>query len=95
MFPARHKNKLVLRADGPFELFGHINDNEHKVDLPWELRSFGYVQRSQFEPIWEDEYLHDLRLNPLKQAEDQPNMYKLSPLGQRSSSNQVQVQGTN
>ena len=34
VFPARSKNKLMSRADGPFEVLERIDDNAYKVDLP-------------------------------------------------------------
>ena len=33
-FPTKRKNKLMPRADGPFEVLERINDNAYKVDLP-------------------------------------------------------------
>ena len=33
-FPSKRKNKLMPRADGPFEVLERINDNAYKVDLP-------------------------------------------------------------
>ena len=33
-FPSKRKNKLMLRAKGPFEVLERVNDNAYKVDLP-------------------------------------------------------------
>jgi len=32
-FPFKRKNKLMTRADGPFEVLERINENTYKVDL--------------------------------------------------------------
>jgi len=41
-FPSERKRKLMLRADGPFEVLERINDNAYKINLPgtMEFRHF-------------------------------------------------------
>ena len=36
-FPSKRKNKLMPRADSPFEVLERINDNAYKVDLPGDV----------------------------------------------------------
>ena len=31
LFPSKKKSKLMLRADGPFEVLERVNDNAYKV----------------------------------------------------------------
>jgi transposase len=33
-FPEQRKSKLMPRGDGSFRVFGKINDNAYKIDLP-------------------------------------------------------------
>jgi len=33
-FPSERKNKLMVRADGPFKVLERIIDNAYKFDLP-------------------------------------------------------------
>ena len=33
-FPNEHKSKLLPRADGPFKVLAHYNNNAYKIDLP-------------------------------------------------------------
>ena len=86
----------MQRTDCPFKVLQHINDNAYKVDLPKNYgvsATFNVADLSLYE---EDDYLYDLRSNPIKQGEDarnQPSMSRTSPPCQGSESNQVQVQG--
>ena len=33
-FPSKHKNNLMPRAEGPFEVLGKVNQNAYKANLP-------------------------------------------------------------
>jgi hypothetical protein len=33
-FPNEHKSKLLPRADGPFKVLAHYNNNAYKIDIP-------------------------------------------------------------
>jgi len=79
-----HKNKLMPRADGPFEILECMNNNAYKVDLPGDYgvsAAFNVADLSLYE---EDEYLYDLRSNHVKQGEDDGNQSDISQ--SRSSS---------
>ena len=94
-FPVRCKNKLLLRANGPFKILEHIKDNAFKVDLPRDYGVSATFNVADFSPYEEDHYLYDLRSNPVKQGEDggnQPDMSHISPPSQGSLRNEVQVQ---
>jgi len=69
-FPSERKNKLIPRADGPFEVIERINDNAYKVDLPGNYgvsTTFNVADLSPFHP---DDSQTDLRLKSFQQGED-------------------------
>jgi len=57
----------MSRADGPFEVLEHINDNAYKVDLPRDYGVSSMFNVADLSPYEEDNYLYDLRSNPIKQ----------------------------
>ena len=64
--------------------------------LPGDYRVSATFSVADLSPYEEDDYLYDLRSNPIKQGEDdenQPVMSQTSPPSQGSSSNQVLVHG--
>lgn len=36
-FPSERKSKLLPRADGPFKVLAHYNNNAYKIDLPRDM----------------------------------------------------------
>ena len=56
-FPSRRKNKLMLRADGPFEVLEIINDNAYKVDLPGDYGVSATFNVADFSAYQADDYL--------------------------------------
>jgi len=68
-FPTKCKNKLMLRAYGPFEVMGHVNDNAYKVDLPRHYGLSSTFNIADLSPYLDD-YLSNLRSNFFKQGED-------------------------
>ena len=84
----------MLRADSPFEILERITDNAYKVDLPGDYGVSTTFNVADLIPYEEDDYLYDLKSNPVKQGEDdrnQTNMSSTSPPSQGNSSNQGQV----
>jgi len=58
------------RADGPFEILDHINDNAYKVNLPGDYgvsATFNVADLSRYN---DDNYLEDLRANSLSHGEN-------------------------
>jgi len=52
-FPSKRKNKLMPRAEGPFEVLEKVNDNAYKVDLPGDFRvlaTFNVTDLSSYVP---------------------------------------------
>jgi len=71
-FPSKRKNKLMPRADGPFEVHERINDNAYKVDLPSDC-DYGVPATfniSDLNAYQADDYLADLRIKSSQQGED-------------------------
>ena len=56
-------NKLMPRADGPFEVFEHLNDNAYKVDLLGDYGVSTTFNVGDFSPYLDDGYLTYLRAN--------------------------------
>jgi len=69
-FPSKRKNKLMPRANGPFEVFERINDNAYKVDLPGDYRLSVTFNVADLQAYHEDDYLADLRIKSSQQGED-------------------------
>ncbi|MDP1086273.1 hypothetical protein Q6245_28300, partial [Klebsiella pneumoniae] len=65
-FPDKRKNKLMPRAEGPFEILEKIGPNAYKVDLPGEYGVHGTFNVGDLSPYHEDledEEGEDLRAN--------------------------------
>ena len=58
------------RADGPFEILEHINDNAYKVDLSSDYGVSTTFSIPDLSPYLDDNYLKDLRANSLSQGEN-------------------------
>ena len=75
-FPTKRKNKLMPRADGPFEVLERINDNAYKVKLPGDYGVSATFNVADLHPYEEDDHLANFRANSLQQGEDdgEPSM---------------------
>jgi len=69
-FPSNKRNKLMLRADGPFEVLECINDNAYRVDLPSDYRVSATFNVADLKAYQDDDYLADLRIKSSQQRED-------------------------
>ena len=70
IFPSERKNKLMPRADGPFEVLEHINDNAYRVDLPGDHGVSATFNVADLKAYHEDDHLADLRIKSSQQGED-------------------------
>jgi len=69
-FPSKKKNKLMPRADGPFEVLECINDNAYKVDLPGDYGVSTTFNVADLKAYQNDDYLADLRSKYSQQGGD-------------------------
>jgi len=69
-FPSKRKNKLMPRANGPFEVLEKINDNSYKVDLPRDYGVSATFNVADLSAYQADDHLEDLRMTSLQQGED-------------------------
>jgi len=51
------------RADDPFKIIEHLNDNAHKVGLPGDYGFFPTFNVADLSPCLDDGYLEDLKVN--------------------------------
>jgi len=58
------------RADGPFEVLEHMNDNAYEVDLLGEYGVSAIINVADLSLYLEDDYLVDLRENSSQQGEN-------------------------
>ena len=58
------------RADGPFEVLEHINDNAYKVDLSGDYGVLATFNAADSQAYHEDDYHVDLRIKSSQQGED-------------------------
>ena len=96
-FPARCKNKLMPRVDGPFQILECVNDNAYKVDLPGGYGVSATFNVADLSPYEYDDYLYDLRLNHFKQGEydvNQSDMSQMIPLRQANPVSRIQIHET-
>jgi len=56
------------RANGPFEIIEHLNDNAYKVDLAGDYGVFATFNVVDLSPYLDDDYLEDLRVNSSSQG---------------------------
>jgi len=69
-FPSKRKNKLMSRAEGPFEVLRKINDNAHKVDLPGDYGVLATFNVGNLTAYQADAHLIDLRIKSLQETQD-------------------------
>jgi len=69
-FPSKRKNKLMPRADGPFDVLERINDNAYRVDLLGDYGVSATFNVADLKAYHEDDYLADLRIKSSQQGED-------------------------
>ncbi|KAL6140474.1 hypothetical protein ACLB2K_058776 [Fragaria x ananassa] len=55
-FPTRRYGKLKPRADGPFKVIQHINDNAYKIELPGNYGVQATFNVADLSPYCEDDY---------------------------------------
>ena len=70
IFPSKRKNKLMPRADRPFEVLERVNDNAYKVDLPGEYEVSATFNVADLSPYYSDASPQDLRVKSFQQGED-------------------------
>ena len=68
-FPSKRKNKLMPRAEGPFEVLERINDNAYKVDLPGDYEVSATFNVADLSPFYLDTSPPDLRIKSFQQGE--------------------------
>ena len=73
-FPSKRKNKLMPRAEGPFEVIEKINDNAYKVDLPGDYEVSATFNVADLSPFIPDFSPQDLRSKSFQQGEDDGNL---------------------
>ncbi|XP_021769518.1 uncharacterized protein LOC110733760, partial [Chenopodium quinoa] len=66
-FPSKRKNKLMPRAEGPFEVMEKINDNAYKVDLGGQYGVSSTFNIGDLAPYFDDD---ELRAIPFEEGED-------------------------
>ena len=69
-FPSKRKNKLMLRADGPFEVLDRVNDNAYKVDFPGDYGVSATFNVADLSAHQADDYLVNLRIKSLQKGMD-------------------------
>ncbi|XP_071737836.1 uncharacterized protein [Rutidosis leptorrhynchoides] len=60
-FPAKRKNKLMPRVEGPFKVLEKVGDNAYKVELPGDIAVSSTFNVSDLMPYLEDDNLENLR----------------------------------
>ena len=68
--PSKRKNKLMPRADGPFEVLERINDSSYMADLPGDYGVSATFNVAGLSAYQADDYLADLRIKSSQQRED-------------------------
>jgi len=62
-FSFKQKGRFMPRAESPFEVSEHINDNAYKVDLPRDYGFLAMFNVADLSPYLEDDNLVNLREN--------------------------------
>ena len=62
-FPSKGKSKLMPKADNPFEVLGHLNDNAYKVDLLGDYRVSATFNVADLSSYLANDYVVNLRAN--------------------------------
>lgn len=65
-FQSKRKNKLMLRAKGPYKVVGWVNDNAYIAELPYESGFHATFNVGDFSPYFDDDVPAELRIIPLK-----------------------------
>lgn len=65
-FPSKRKNKLMRRADSPFEVLEKINDNGYKVDFPGDYGVSATFNVHDLSAYQANDHLEDLRIKSLQ-----------------------------
>ncbi|XP_074305015.1 uncharacterized protein LOC141639944 [Silene latifolia] len=76
IFPAKRKNKLMPRANGPFEVLEKIGSNAYKINLPGDYEVHGTFNVGDLSPYYEEieeDNGQDLRANPFQEGEIEEN----------------------
>ncbi|XP_071737871.1 uncharacterized protein [Rutidosis leptorrhynchoides] len=68
-FPAKRKNKLMPRAEGPFKVLGKVGDNAYKVELPGDTAMSSTFNVGDLMPYLKDDNLENLRSRSYKLAD--------------------------
>ena len=66
-FLEQRKSKLQARADGPFQVTRHLNNNAYQLDLPGEYKVSATFNVADLSPFLGDS---DLRTNPFEEEEN-------------------------
>jgi len=69
-FPSKRKSKLILGADGPFEVLERVNDNAYKVNFPGDYGVSATFNVVDLSPYLEDDHLVNLSANSPQQEEN-------------------------
>ncbi|XP_071708698.1 uncharacterized protein [Rutidosis leptorrhynchoides] len=69
-FPAKRKNKLMPRAEGPFKVLEKVGDNAYKVELPGDTAVYSTFNVGDLMPYLEDDNLENLRSSSFLEGED-------------------------
>ena len=65
-FPSKRNTKLMLRAEGQFEVLERINNNAYKLNFPTDYGVFAIFNVADLSPYLEDDTLENLRANSLQ-----------------------------
>ena len=66
-FPGQRKNKLMPRAEGPYEVIEKVNDNAYKLDLGGKHGVSSTFNVGDLAPYLDDD---ELRAIPFQEGED-------------------------
>jgi len=69
-FPSKRKSKLMVGADGRFEILERVNENAYKVNFPRDYGVLTTYNVTDLSPNLEDDHLANLRTNSPQQGEN-------------------------
>ena len=84
-FPSKGNSKLMLKADGPFEVLERVNDSAYKINLPRDNGVSATFNVADLSSYLEDDHLVNLRANFFQQGEDDGALTILHDLGPQVS----------